>query len=179
VSQNNRAAQKLPTIIVVLVGICFSSSCGTNTPTNSVSTQPAAPLDVNAVDFESPELKERFQAFDRAAREACRERDWKHRDYVEGGNFVSAVWALGEGYDSECQLSREPQHQVGTRKIEVDTTIVSGKANSVALTFELVDANPNFWCVFGNYREASEQEVSGAGWGLVMGRFRTSHSGAL
>jgi hypothetical protein len=98
------------------------------------------------------------------ARIAAAEQGWKHRDYAEGGNFISAVWAFGEGYDADCRLSREPKHQVGTRKFEVDTIVVEGKAKSAALTFEWVDASPIEWSLFGNYREASEQGITGAGW---------------
>ncbi|MCE9527223.1 MAG: hypothetical protein K8R36_14345 [Planctomycetales bacterium] len=167
--RKNRSAIFQPVVAVVLLGIVFAGACGpTNTTTRPATSPPAAALDVSTLDFETPELKDRFLLFDRIAREAAAEKGWKHRDYKEGGNFVSAVWVLGDGYDDDCLPSREPQHQVGTRKMEVDTIVVAGKAKSAALTLEWVDASSKEWSLFCNYREASEQSVTGAGWGVTL-----------
>ncbi|MGI8982611.1 MAG: hypothetical protein ACR2FY_25545 [Pirellulaceae bacterium] len=159
-----------PVLAVVLSGLCFAISCSTSGPATNPGAGKATPtVDVAALDFDTPELKDRFQLFDRAARElAAAETDWKHHEYTVGSNFVTAVWAQGAGYDEECRLSREPQHQVGTRKVEVDTIVVGDKAKSAAITIERVDASPQQWSVFCHYREATEQAVTGAGWGVTL-----------
>lgn len=157
---------------LVLFGACLAVSCSSSHPGSNPAGVPVSAdktIDVAALAFDTPELKDHFQLFDRTARElAAAEKGWKHREYTLGGNFVSAVWVLGEGYDDECRSSRDPQHQVGTRKVEVDTIVVGDKAKSAAITLERVDASPQEWSVFCHYREATEQGVTGAGWGAVL-----------
>ncbi|MBC7853177.1 MAG: hypothetical protein IAF94_07055 [Pirellulaceae bacterium] len=159
-----------PVAAVVLFGLCFAISCGTSNPATSPGAgKPTNTIDVAALDFDTPELKDRLQLFDRTARDlSAAEVDWKHHEYTLAGNFVTAVWAQGAGYDEECRPSREPQHQVGTRKVEVDTIVVEGKAKSAAITIERVDASPQQWSVFCHYREATEQGIAGAGWGVTL-----------
>ena len=164
-----RAVFFQPLVAVILLGICFGISCGpANSTSSSNPSNSPETFDVLALDFETVGLKERFLSFDGVAREAAAKKGWKHREYKAGGNFVSAVWALGDGYDDDCRPSRLPEHQVGTRKIEVDTIVVGDKAKSAALTLELVEASPQAWSLFGNYREATAQSVTGAGWGITL-----------
>src|SRR5689334_11787958 len=117
-----RALYAKGVMVLVLMGTGLSASCSSS---NSVSNPTGVPgsftnttIDIATLDFDTPQLKDRLQVFDRTAREvAAEDQGWKHRAYTQGGNFVSAVWVLGDGYDDECRPSREPQHQVGTRKI--------------------------------------------------------------
>lgn len=149
---------------LVAAGVCASLSCN-NAPAPPVVTSGSATVAPATLVFDTPQLKERFNRFDSLTRElAKKEGDWKHRDYTQGGNFVTAIWAKGAGYDDDCRLSREPKHQVGIHRIEVDTIVVGGTAKSAALTIERVDASPQEWSVLCNYREATEQSVTGAGW---------------
>src|SRR5688500_15907402 len=102
--RNIRPALLRPVIDVVLIGLCFAISCGTSNPAaNSGSGTQTSNVDVSALDFDTPELKDRFHLFDQTARELAAEQNWKHREYTLGGNFVTAVWAQGAGYDDECR----------------------------------------------------------------------------
>ena len=137
---------------------------------NPLGRSPAvAPVDVAALAFDTPQLKQRFQLFDSTARElAAAGNGWKHREHAMGGNFVTAVWAQGAGFDNDCRLDHEPEHQVGIHKIEVDTIVVGDKAKSAAISLELMADKPEEWSVLCNYRDASEQGVTGAGWGATF-----------
>ena len=173
-----RALYSKGVIVLILFGAGFSTSCSSSNPGSNpagVSASSAKKtIHVAVLSFDTPGLKERFQLFDGTARElAAGGTGWKHREYTQGGNFISAVWVLGEGYDDECRASREPQHQVGTRKIEVDTIVVGDKAKSAAITLERVDASPEEWSVLCHYREATEQGVTGAGWGATLFKWDT------
>jgi hypothetical protein len=168
-----RALYSKRVIVLVLMGTGFSASCSSSNSGSNPAGVPASSanttIDIATLDFDTPQLKNRFQVFDRTTRAvAAEEKGWKHRAYTQGGNFVSAVWVLGDGYDDKCRLGREPQHQVGTRKIEVDTIVVGDKAKSAAITLERVDASPEEWSVLCHYREATEQGVTGAGWGATL-----------
>jgi hypothetical protein len=127
-------------------------------------------VDVAALDFDTVELKNRFQLFDRTAREiAAADNGWKHCGYTRGMNYVSAVWAHGKGYDNECLLNLEARYQVGTRKIEVDTIVVGKKAKAAGITIQRVDASPKQWSASGYYREATGDAVLiGGGWGVML-----------
>jgi hypothetical protein len=153
---------------LVAIALGAFASCNNSSPSiNSVTpaSSAAGSVDTAALVFDTPRLKEQFQRFDSVARElATAEKGWKHRGYTQGGNFVTAVWALGAGYDNDCRLSRDPKHQVGIHRMEVDTIVVGDKAKSAAFAIERVDASPQAWSVLCNYRDATEQGVTGAGW---------------
>jgi hypothetical protein len=164
-----RALSSKRVLVLVLMGTGLLASCSSSDSGSNPGSSANKTIDVAALDFDTPELKNRLQVFDRTASEvAAEEKGWKHRAYTQGGNFVSAIWVLGEGYDDECRPSREPQHQVGTRKIEVDTIVVGDKAKSAAVTLERVAASAEEWSVLCHYREATEQGVTGAGWGATL-----------
>src|SRR5688500_13597156 len=68
---------------------------------------PANRIEIASLKFSDKDLERRFLRFDKVAREYAG-RDFEHRPYQLGGNFVRAVWARGIGFE-------EPAAFRGTR----------------------------------------------------------------
>jgi hypothetical protein len=148
---------------------CRSKPAPVDPEETSTPTQPVA-VDVQSFRFSSPELKQRFTQFDKAARQFAGN-DFQHRPFQRGGNFVTAVWAKGIGF-TEPPVLRGPREKLkDIHRVSVDTIVIGETdARSAALSVETVASNPDAWSVYFNFREGANR-VTGPGWSMWFFRW--------
>jgi hypothetical protein len=109
-------------------------------------------------------VKNRFTSFDEAAREFAG-RDFAHRPYQLGGNFVTAVWHKGAGPTEPITLRGDRKQLKPIHRISVDVIVVPApeQALSTSLTAEVVEADPEKWCVQLHFRQGNGHMVTSEG----------------
>jgi hypothetical protein len=134
---------------------------------------------IDSLEFDTPELEKRFTDFDAAARQVAAT-GFEHRPYQMGGHFVAALWAKGIGLSEPCDLRGPRESLVGIHRILVETIVVPyPQAKAAGLRVEMVAPDPDGWCVFFDYREATKQGVSGPGWSITFLRWDADRYGVV
>ena len=144
------------------------------------AARPDRPIfDIDSLRFENEQLRERFTNFDTTAKAFAKE-GFEHRPYQLGGNFVTAVWSKGFDFTLPLLIRETRETFPGIHRIKVDTIVVPPpEAKSAALDGEGVTKDPNYWSLTLNYREATQQGVTGPAWGIVFYRWDEEQLGRI